>query len=437
MIPDTAQISLSSPPASGSAGLAAAAGHGQLRRLVVMRAFAVAGELGAAVLAGPLLDIQVTLTPLLLVIGLLAAFNAYTWWRLRDPVPVGEAELFAQIGVDLLALTVLLFFSGGAANPFVSLYLPYVAVAAALLPPRLAWAVAGLSVAAYSGLGVASMPLAVADAQRAATLHLAGMWVIFVASAALITAFVARMTAAIRSRDRQLAAAREEALRNEGVVALGGLAAGAAHELGTPLATMTVLAGELVRDPSLPAAVREDLDLIVAQLGHCKEIITGLAQRAGQARAEGGGAVALDVWLGGIVARWQRLRPQAQARVRLEGPQPAPRVLGEATLAQGFTNLFNNAADVCAEPAEILARWDGARLHLEVADRGPGWNAQALLAAGRSFFSTRPGGAGIGLFLAHAAIERFGGRLQLENRPGGGAVARVELPLERLRAEMP
>jgi two-component system sensor histidine kinase RegB len=409
-------------------------GAGSLRRLVLMRWLAVAGQLAAIGAARPGLGIELPLAPMLLIVALLAAYNLLTVVRLKRAEPASAGELFAQICVDLTALTVLLFFSGGASNPFVSLYLPSVTVAAVLLPARHAWAVAGLSVAAYSLLVFVNVPLKLPDAERAARLHLAGMWLIFVASTALITWFVARMTAAIRVRDRELAAAREEALRNERVVALGSLAAGAAHELGTPLATMAVIAGELARRPDAPADMREDLALLRGQIDHCKGIITGLAERAGQTRAEGGRALALDRWLEEVVAHWRKLRPHAVSDFRAEGSEPAPRVMGEATLEQALLNLFNNAADASPDGVEIAADWDADSLRVEVRDHGRGFDENVLLNAGRAFVTTRPEGTGIGLFLAHAAVERFGGRIVLANREGGGALTRVVLPLERIRA---
>jgi two-component system sensor histidine kinase RegB len=405
-------------------------GKDSLRRLLLMRWLAVAGWLALILGADPLLDIALPLAPMLAILGLLAGFNLFVQ---RRPGKGGDSELFAQFCVDITALTLLLFFSGGAANPLVSLYLPTIAIAAVVLSGRLLWRIVALCVAAYSLLVFWNLPLPVPDAERATRLHLAGMWLIFVASAALIAWFVARMAAAIRSRDRALAAAREEALRNERVVALGSLAAGAAHELGTPLATMAILAGELERGPTLGADAREDLALLREQIEHCKGIITGLAARAGETRAEGGAVLALDAWLEQVIERWRRLRPHAGAKVSLHGTA-APYVAGEATLEQALLNLFNNAADAGDGRIEITAEWDAAQLRLEVRDHGAGFDEAVLLAAGRAFITTRAEGTGIGLFLAHAAVERLGGRLVLANLAGGGAVTRVELPLERILA---
>lgn len=407
-------------------------GAENLRRLTVMRWFAIAGEGLTIALVEPLTGIALPYLPMALIVALQASFNAITLLRLRRPEPVRDRELFTQLLVDLSALTALLFFSGGASNPLVSLYLPPVAIAAAVLPTGYAWASAIFSVTAYSVLSVTNVPLILPDFERATRLHLTGMWVTFVASALLIAWFVARMTRAVRERDAQLAAAREEALRNERVIALGGMAAGAAHELGTPLATMAVLTGELANRGDLPPDVREDLMLLREQIGQCKGIITGLAQRAGVTRAEGARALTLDRWIEEIIEQWQARRPQVQPRLSIEGPRPGPLVVGEATLQQALFNLFDNAADACAQDVAIAARWDSEHLFVEASDGGPGFEEEILRLAGSAFITTREHGAGIGLFLARAAIERLGGRLVLANRTEGGAVSRVELPLRRL-----
>jgi len=427
------------------------AGLGNLHRLSLMRWIAIAGQITAIAAGKVWLDIHLPLVPMLFIVALLIAFNLITWVRLNRPAAVNDAELFMQLSVDLTALTVLLFFSGGASNPFVSLYLPPIAIAAAILPARFAWAVAAISGAAYSMLVFISMPLLMDNMDRAPQLHLVGMWLTFVISAALITWFVARMTSAIRQRDLALAAAREEALRNERVVALGSLAAGAAHELGTPLSTMAVIVGELLLQPKLDQTdllLQEDLILIREQITHCKSIITGLVDQAGEIRAEGGRAISINDWLTQVVARWQQLRPHAHCTVSLSGTSPAPHIVGEATLEQALLNLFNNAADASSgsldapNQVDIAGTWDQKNLRVEVRDRGPGLVADVLRNAGQTIFKTatdqgqRPAsnGAGIGLLLAHAAVERFGGHIVLENRVDGGALIRAEIPLEKILA---
>ena len=396
-----------------------------LRRLIVLRWCLLAGEVAAIVGLPALLDIALPRAPMLLVVGLQLLANGLLARRLRGAGSLGDSPLFVQLVLDIVALSVLMFFSGGAANPLVSLLLPPVAIAALALPARPVAAIAGLAVAAYSLLNVVYLPLPIADAGRAARLHLAGMWFSFVVSVAMLGWFVVRMTASIRQRDAELAEVREKSLRDERVIALGALAAGAAHELSTPLATMAIVAGELDHDPALGADARADVAVLRRQIAACKEIISRLAGQAGAERLDAASSARADEWLSGIFQRWLALRPHHGSDLQLTGNAPAPRVIADTRLEQGLLNLFNNAADA-APAVDVVADWDSEWLTIEVRDRGPGFAAEVLERAGRAPFPGHAGGTGIGLFLAQAAISRLGGQLTLFN--DGGGVARIELP---------
>ncbi|OHC71656.1 MAG: hypothetical protein A3H93_11985 [Rhodocyclales bacterium RIFCSPLOWO2_02_FULL_63_24] len=399
-----------------------------LRRVVILRWWLLAAVLLAVASAPTLLDIDLPALPMLTAVVLMAGFNAYVRWRMRSDELVDANELFGQLCIDLTALAILLYLSGGAANPLISFLLVPVAVAALSLPGRLTAAVALLAVALYSLLMWQFLPLSVADAERAARLHLAGMWLSFVVSAAMIAWFVARMTASIRERDSRLAAAREQALRDERVVALGALAAGAAHELGTPLATIAVVVGELEREVFQNAEVHADLALVREQVAICKRIVSDMAARAGAVRSEQLQTQDAALWLQGVRTRWQAMRPRAGSRLTLAANSRAPRIVTEATLEQALVNLLNNAADASDAEIEIRLSWDAEKLEIAIEDAGPGFPVEVLRQAGRQPLASRHGGSGIGLMLAFSAVERMGGRIVLDNRPDGGRV-RIELPL--------
>ena len=399
-----------------------------LRRLIVMRWCLLAGEMAAILGLPALLDIPLPRWPMLLVVGLQVLANGLVARRLRGATALGDGQLFVQLVMDIVALSVLMFFSGGAANPLISLLLPPVAIAALALPARLVAGIAGLAVAAYSLLNMVYLPLPIADAGRAARLHLAGMWFTFVVSVTMLAWFVVRMTASIRQRDAELADVREKSLRDERVIALGALAAGAAHELSTPLATMAIVAGELEHDAALGEDARADVALLRKQIAACKEIIGRLAEQAGAERLDSVASARVDRWLADVHQRWLELRPHVTSELQLTGNAPVPLVITDTTLEQGLLNLFNNAAD--AGPAvDVVADWDGEWLTIEVRDKGPGFAPHVLEKAGRVPFPGHAGGSGIGLFLAQAAISRLGGQLTLFN--DGGGVARIELPVRR------
>jgi two-component system sensor histidine kinase RegB len=410
------------------------AGLDHLHRLVLLRWWTIAGQSFAIAFAHWVVGAVLQLAPMFTAVGMLAAFNVVTALRLKQRPTVSPRELFAQLCVDFSALTVLLFFSGGAANPLASLYLLPIALAAVILPAQLAWTLALLGVALYSLLTFFRVPLTVADYLRANALHLFGTWFTYALCAMLIAWFLVQMTSSIRQRDRELATARETALRNERIVALGSLAAGAAHELGTPLGSLAILVDELLLDPSSSDSQRELLLTMKSELARCKTTITSLAARAGEARAEGGRLLALDEWLESVFEDWRKTPGATPLTLSLRGPRPAPRVVAEATIEQALRNLLDNAARASRASIECECGWNERELRVAIHDRGPGFPAEVLEAAGRRFLSTRHAGSGIGLYLAFSTIERHGGDIGLANRADGGATVELMLPLASLRA---
>lgn len=394
------------------------------RRLVVMRWWLVGGLAIAVGSAPTYLDIALPQGPLLAVLLLMGLFNGFTrfWGEGRNCSTAGLAR---QLAVDLLAMAVMLYLTGGATNPLVSLLLLPVTVAAFALPGRWVVAIAALAIGLYSLLMGYALPLPIADVARATRLHLGGMWLTFVVSALLLAWFIGRMTQALRAREEQLAEAREKALRDAQVVALGQLAAGAAHELGTPLATINILAGELAGDARLPGDARADLDVMRRQVGLCKEIIGSLTQKAGIERASP--ALSVVDWLEGLLARWRAAWPAACCTLAVLPSGVPPRIVAEAAIEQAITNLLNNAAKIAPHGIRVVVEWHGGTLRIAIHDQGPGFPPEILRLGGAEPLPAVADGQGIGLWLTRSAVERRGGRLSLDNH--GGGVATIELPL--------
>lgn len=407
-------------------------GHSQLRRLVALRSVAVAMQLLTLTAVWKILELELDWQPMLLVIATLAAINFVTWLRLRSSKPVSNPELFMQLGVDVLALSILLFYSGGSTNPFVSLYLLPLVIAAATLPPRFTWGMAALTTACYSLLMVYFIPLPhnhqMHNSDSAFNTHVMGMWLGFVISAVVVAYFVVKMAQAVRSRDVMLAQVREEILRNERIVALGTQAAGAAHEMGTPLSTMAVVIGELRHDLiDTQPAVHDNLTILDEQVRGCKRILDKI-----MANAQGSAATSLqpvDELMTEVLDEWQLLRPTAQYQYHNNGAASAPLTNVDITLRAALMNLLNNAADASPENIEIHTNWDDASFTLEIRDFGQGLSQEVALKAGSAFFTTKSEGRGIGLFLANATIERMGGTVRLFNRDEGGATTQLTLPI--------
>lgn len=405
-----------------------------LRRLFVLRAVAVGGEVVALTLVTVVLDIALPVLPLLVVIALHAGAVLLLWRRLSNPAPVTALEFFMQLVLDVLALMALLYFTGGSTNPFVSFFLLPLIITAAVLSPAYTWAMAALTISCYTLLiyFYVALPHLHAGGSDRFDLHVIGMWFGFLLGAALIVLVVVRMARTLRESAQELAKTREQMLRDEHMIAIGTLATGAAHELGTPLATMAVLAGELQRDHADDPDIADKARMLRAQLERCKGILSDISASVGRARPVDGRSYALDEYLEAVVTEWRAARPAVCVIGAFDGTRPAPRVVIDKTLTQALTNILNNAADASVDSVEVSGVWDFAHLTLTVSDRGAGLSSDAHAVAGTPWFTTKPEGQGLGLFLARSVIERYGGSLQLGDRAGGGTCATIDLPLSRL-----
>ncbi len=435
--------------------LATQTGHAQLRRLVLLRVIAILAQGATLLLVHSFLEMQLPWLPLLSCIAALALFNLFSWLRLRANNPVTNIELFMQLCADVLALSVLLYYAGGSTNPFVSLYLLPLVIAAAILPQRHTWAMAALTTASYTALMKYFVPLPELHAASAENdmamimpghdhdhmqmmqhampqddafnMHVFGMWMGFVISAVVVAYFVEKMANAVRKRDEKLARIREQTLRNERIVALGLQAAGAAHEMGTPLATLAVVIGELKREADALPEWRENLDLLDGQVRNCRRILDKLLANAQDTVQHV--PQALEQFIAATLDEWQLLRPTVHYRYHVMGEQPSPQMKIDHALRAALLNLLNNAADVSPQEIDIYVRWDKQNFTFEIQDHGGGLTPEAADNAGSAFFTTKEQGRGLGLFLANATVEQMGGKVRLFNREGGGATTEVVIPL--------
>ncbi|MEQ1628925.1 MAG: ATP-binding protein [Gallionella sp.] len=407
-------------------------GYAQLRRLVILRSVAVGAQLLTLACVWHFLEMQLDWQPMLLTIATLAIINLFTWLRLRSERPVSNPELFAQLCVDVLALSVLLYFGGGSTNPFISLFLLPLVIAAATLPQRYTWGMALLTAACYSTLMFyyQALPHNHHDhnSDSAFNTHVMGMWLGFFISAVVVAYFVTQMAQTVRSRDEQLARVREAVLRNERIVALGTQAAGAAHEMGTPLSTMAVVINELQHDlKAEQGELRDSLTILDEQVRGCKRILDKILSNA---QHDGSGTwQAVDLMMATLLDEWQLLRPTA--RYQYQNKTYRGELDVDTTLRAALMNLLNNAADASPEGIEIVAHCDDSHFILTITDHGPGLSDEVARQAGSAFFTTKEEGRGLGLFLANATIERLGGTVRLSNNPEGGATTALTLPLAK------
>ena len=402
-----------------------AQGHAVLRRLQWLRLASLAGQSAAMAWAAWGLDMALPWKALLGVLALLMLLAAVTQIRLSHPWVVGPRELVAHLLADLGGLAALLFFSGGWMNPFVSLLLLPVVLAAVTLPAAATWLLAGAALGLYTGLAFFHVPLPHEHA-HSFELHLTGMWFNFAVSLLIVTVFVARLRQALAAQAQALARAREERLRDERLLALGLQAAGAAHELATPLNSIALLA-EVLR----AGAGRDhtaDAHALQAQVQRCKSLLTRLSGRV--ADAEGTRRIAASAYVEELAEEWRLLRPAVPLHSGWQGP--SPEIVCGLTLDQAVLNLMNNAADASPQGLELQGRVESGELRLEVLDRGPGLDERVLRQAGSIALPGKPDGLGLGLLLTNASIERLGGSVRMSNREHGGARASIHLPLATL-----
>lgn len=398
--------------------------------LLRLRWYQLLGQTATVTVVWLFIDIALPILPLVAIVAAGVVSNVvFELWFRDDARTVRETHLAGVMALDVALLTLLLYFTGGPLNPFGFLYLVQIALATVLLQAALTWTLVGLSFLCFGLLLAGHRPLAVADETR-----MIGMWVALGVSSAFIVHFLLRVLGALAQREAELESARNLTARQERLAALATMAAGAAHELSTPLGTVALVAKELehalARGGGDPQLV-DDAKLIREQVGRCRMI---LDQMAGSTAAAGEGIEARTV--GEILAESLtnvRGAPPVDVRVPDEVATLSVKLPPRA-MTQALRSLITNAQD--ASPAgarvEISAVRAAGQLVIDIADQGPGMLPEVLARVGEPFYTTKaPGrGMGLGVFLARAVFESVGGNLLIESRPGAGTRVSVVVPTE-------
>lgn len=402
-----------------------------LQLLCNLRWLAVVGQaLTVALVVGPL-HIPLPTLPLCAGIGVLALFNIYVTVRAHSASAdtATDIEVFLHIVVDIAVLTWMISLSGGMENPFASIFLIPIAIAILALPPRLMGLTAALSGVGYfvSTLFGQELPPVAGFLGGPFGLHKIGMLANFVLSSAVILFFFTRMTTAWRRSEREVAQLREQFTRNEGILALATHAASVAHELNTPLGTLTLMVDDLVTEAVTPAT-REEFITMRSLLDICRDRVRALASPAS---SDGLAGFPERVNLDQVIQQWQLVRPTIELcrSGSIAGYEKVDPAVGHLLQA-----LLNNAADA-GEQAGI-ARVD---LHLssnekglrgEIRDYGVGFDQARPPLPSALFRTSKPGGMGIGLALSHATVERLGGELSMQATDGRGVRVEFTLPAD-------
>lgn len=368
---------------------------------------------------------------LLVVLGLSALSNALLWLFVRDRREIPAALPGAALAFDVLALTAMLYFTGGPLNPFSSLYLVNIALAAAVLDGRATWTIVVLSTLCFGALFVDSAYLSTKleghDHAMHMRLHLKGMWISFTLAALFIGYFVRRVQRALEADREEIARLRAAQTRGEKLAALATLAAGAAHELSTPLSTIAVAARELeLRLATLDPVLEEDARLVREQCARCRAVLDQLQADAGGGVGDLPRAISVDELLS---LSLEGLAPNVEMVIEptLTGRKL---VVPPRSLAMAVRGVVKNAQDASTAGVSLNARATSDAVELVVRDRGEGMNAQTIARLGEPFFTTKePGkGMGLGLFLTRSVLEHLHGELAVDSRVGEGTEVRLTLP---------
>ncbi len=337
--------------------------------------------------------------------------------------------------IDVGLLTALLYYTGGSQNPFGFLYIVQIALAAVVLPARATWFLAVLSLGAFLSLRFFSSDVFSTGSYDPLELQQWGTWVALAVAAGFIGYFLRRVIGALAERESELAVARNLAARQEKLASLATMAAGAAHELATPLGTIALVAKEIERrlDGVETEETIEDMRLIRQEVARCKVILDQMAGGAGDAVGER----VQTITVGELIQQTMiGIRSAPNVKIQMSAKVSAKVIrLPPGACCQALRSLVINGQDASgdAEEVMVMATTCGpSEISIIIRDKGQGMSPDLLSRIGEPFFTTKtPGrGMGLGVFLSRAIIERLGGRLMFHSQVGQGTEARVILPFD-------
>jgi len=405
--------------------------------LTQLRWTAVVGQLVTIVVVQQVLGVKLSLAPLLLAPLLLIVVNLVSASVVLRRHSFSQGELFSALMIDVIALCWQLYHSGGATNPFTFLFLLQIVIAAVILDLRWSSLVAVNACLCVLLLTFYYDPLRLPVQTRDPfQLYIYGSLLCFVLAAVLLIVFVARLDLTRRESDAKLAALRQQAAEEDHIIRMGLLASGAAHELGTPLSSISVILGDWTHEP----AIAEDPDLsadlvdVRRELERCKTIVSGILMSAGEMRGIAPAVTTLRGFIGEILREW---RPRMPGELRfLDSIDEDRSIVSDPGLRQVIGNVIDNAVEVSPDLVVIEAWVESGRLVLTVSDRGPGFDPEILPRVGQPYASTKGrDGGGLGLFLVVNVIRKLGGKVAVDNLPDRGARVQLAIPLATLAYE--
>lgn len=422
-------------------------GHRLLRleTLLRLRWYTVAAQAALVLIAQFAFGLELPMAAIAMVLALAVAFNLALHVRIPAQYRMEESTAFVLLGADVLQLAALLYFAGGIRNPFSIFFLAPVLFSATALPPRRTLALGLLAAAASSFILPFHQPLAWfgGTTPELPAYFVLWWWLALQACILFVGAYAWRIAEEARQLAQALATTELLLAREQHLSDLDGLAAAAAHELGTPLATIALVAGELLHGEIRDEAQRADFLLIKEQAARCRQILAQIADLG-----EPNAAPFRTVPVSDLLAEVIRRHHDCGAPILLErdGPEPEPRCLRNPALLYGIGNIVQNAAEFAASEVRARLSWNERRVTIEISDDGPGIPDFVVARLGEPYITARAsrspadgdaghGGLGLGLFIAKVLLERSGATLEVVRTPEGQRGATMRLAWERSRFE--
>jgi two-component system sensor histidine kinase RegB len=415
----------------------AVGGRLRLQTLVLIRWIALAGQAAAIVVVQFGLGFDMPFVSSLLVVLISVVLNAILSLRYSPTTRLTDLQGSLYLGYDTLQLATLLYLTGGIQNPFAILMLVPVTVSATILSLRSTLALGVLALVALTIVTFLHLPLPWYDTGiNLPDLYVAGIWVALVLGMAFLAVYAWRVAAEARRMSDALSETQMALAREQQLSSLGGLAAAAAHELGTPLGTIALIAKEMRREVEAGSPLADDMDLLLRETERCRDILAQLSRdprRDGESPFE---VLALPALVESIAAPRRTPNVAIVISQELSPGAQVPSFAMHSEIVHGLGNIIENAVDFARGEVHITVRVDDAAAALVVRDDGPGFSNAVLGDLGEPYVSTRrnAGGMGLGLFIAKTLLERTGAQVTFGNAPAGGAEVEIRWPRDILGA---
>ncbi len=413
----------------------------RLDTLIRLRWLAVAGQTATIVFVALVLRFPLTLGPALGLVAVSAWLNLFLRLRFPQRQRLSPGWTAVLLGYDVLQLAGLLYLTGGLENPFAFLLIAPVMISATALPPRLTMMLGAFAILMASLLALHHYPLpwAAGEVVGVPLIYVGGVWLALVSSLIFMGIYAFRVAEEARQLSNALTATELVLAREQHLNALDGMAAAAAHELGTPLATITLVAKEMESDAGNDSPLIEDIRLLRSQAERCREILRKLTSLAGEPDSHFA-RMPLANLLEEVVEPHREFGIVLDVR-RIGPPQQEPVGERNPAIPYGLGNLIENAVDYATSRVDVTADWSGETVSIQIADDGPGFDEDIIDRLGEPYVTTRSGarhgaasssagGLGLGFFIAKTLLERTGARLTLANRlaPETGAIVTIIWP---------